>query len=132
MAQRTRRCTTASDDKQHSLGSNPFPLACFQRGDRDEVRTLDPRLTPSLSFSWSLLCDKPDEMQRRSRVISRGSGGVIGAAQDCPSSSQQERTQPRAGRAAVRWQPPAGHRGKLRNHPDQGVFMSLGWLTFVE
>jgi hypothetical protein len=26
----------------------------------------------------------------------------------------------------------AGHRGKSRIYPDEGVFMSLGWLTFVE
>jgi hypothetical protein len=26
----------------------------------------------------------------------------------------------------------AGHRGKSRIDPDEGVLMGLGWLTFVE
>jgi hypothetical protein len=35
----------------------------------------------------------------------------------------------RHGRSRLHLRP---HRGKSRIYPDEGVFMSLGWLTFVQ
>jgi hypothetical protein len=40
------------------------------------------------------------------------------------SQSARSRDQERA--LTVRWQRPAGHRGKSRIYPDEGVFMGLG------